>query len=100
MPSLGFDEEDDVEVAVTTLAFKNQSMIALLRKRGLAIKNEKWEEQTKIENEINVLKGEKFYELITPCSVFMTFKTEEGVNRALAYDEAIEGDEANLGYLK
>lgn len=30
----------------------------------------------------------------------MTFKTEEGVNRALAYDEAIEGDEANLGYLK
>ena len=30
--------------------------------------------------------------MITPCSVFMTFENEEGVNRALSYEEAIETD--------
>ena len=38
--------------------------------------------------------------MITPCSVFMTFETEEGVNRALNYDDAIEGDVDNLGQYK
>lgn len=31
--------------------------------------------------------------MINPCSVFMTFENEEGVNRALSYDDAIEADE-------
>jgi len=31
LPSLGFDEEDSVKVAVTTLAFANHEVIALLR---------------------------------------------------------------------
>ena len=30
----------------------------------------------------------------------MTFETEEGVNRALNYDDAIEGDWDTLGHLK
>ncbi len=38
--------------------------------------------------------------MTTPCSVFMTFENEEGVNRALQYDSAIESDPAGLGHLK
>ena len=30
----------------------------------------------------------------------MTFETEEGVNRALKYDEAIEGEPDKLGHLE
>ena len=32
--------------------------------------------------------------MTTPCSVFMTFETEEGLNRALKFDEAIQADES------
>lgn len=92
MPNLGYDEVESVEIAVTTLAFRNAEIINLLKERGAAIKNEKWDLQRELEGEINKLKNEKFKDLITPCSVFMTFETEEGVNRALNYDEAIEGD--------
>ena len=92
MPNLGYDEVESVEIAVTTLAFRNAEIINLLKERGAAIKNEKWDLQRELEGEINQLKNEKFKDLITPCSVFMTFETEEGVNRALNYDEAIEGD--------
>jgi len=31
LPSLGFDDTDSVEIAVTTLAFKNADIIDLLR---------------------------------------------------------------------
>lgn len=96
MPDLGYEDEpvEKVKIAVTTLAFKNADMINLLKKRGDCIKNMKWDEQRKIEKEINDLKDAKFDELITPCSVFMTFEDEEGVNRAKSYDEAIENDES------
>ena len=100
LPSLGYDDVDSVEIAVTTFAFRNHEIINLLKKRGAAIKYEQWDKQAEIEDEINKLKSEKFKELITPCSVFMTFETEEGVNRALNYDDAIEADWDNLGHLK
>ena len=45
-----------------------------------------------IEAEINKLKNDKLNELATPCSVFMTFENEEGVNRCLKMDELIEAD--------
>jgi len=101
MPDLGFDDEPTahVDIAVTSLAFNNAGMINLLRERGAAIKAEKWELQKEIEVKINALKSAEFEKLTTPCSVFMTFATEEGVNRALAYDEAIKNDE-NLAHLK
>lgn len=100
MPNLGYDEIESVEIAVTTFAFRNAEIINLLKERGTAIRCEKWDQQRALEDEINRVKSEKFEELITPCSVFMTFETEEGVNRALNYDEAIEGDQQNLGDLK
>ena len=75
------------------MAFKNAEIINLLRERGTAIKNEDWAEQTKCEEKINDLKNREFETLTTPCSVFMTFETEEGVNRALSYAEAVEESE-------
>ena len=61
------------KVAVTKLAYRNAEIIGLLRKRGAAIKAEEWENARKIDEEINKCKNEKFDELVTPCSVFMTF---------------------------
>ena len=37
----------------------------------------------KMDEAINKLKNERLDEITTPCSVFMTFESEEGVNRAL-----------------
>ena len=53
-----------------------------------------------LEHQINELKNEKFDELITPCSVFMTFENEEGVNRALESAETIEGADGKYDHLK
>ena len=36
---------------------------------------------------------------MTPCSVFMTFENEEGVTRALKFDEAVDADDS-LSHLK
>lgn len=89
-PSLGYEDTDDcVEVAVTTMAFKNEKIINLLRKRGDCIKTEQWDKQRELDRQINDLKEKEFKRLITPCSVFMTFETEEGYNRALQLGEAI-----------
>ena len=53
----------------------------------------------KIDTKINELKDKHLIELMTPCSVFMTFENEEGVNRALEYGKAIEKDDS-LDHLK
>ena len=42
-----------------------------------------------IDEKINDYKNNNLLFMTTPCSVFMTFETEEGLNRALKYDEAI-----------
>lgn len=85
LPDLGYEvvPEDRTKVAVTTLAFKNQEIISLLRERGLAIRKESWDEMRKIDQKINELKDNEFERITTPCSVFMTFETEEGYNRAI-----------------
>jgi hypothetical protein len=50
-PALGFENgnSDEIKVAMTTLAFKNDDLINLLKKRGEAIKNEKWDRQRKLD---------------------------------------------------
>lgn len=85
LPDLGYEvvPEDRTKVAVTTLAFKNQKIISLLRERGQAIRKESWDKMRKIDQEINFLKENEFERITTPCSVFMTFETEEGYNRAI-----------------
>ena len=95
LPDLGYEDEpeEQVKIAVSTLAFDNADIIDLLRQRGKAIMAEKWDKQAEIETKINELKGAEFDRLVTPCSVFMTFETEEGVNRALNMDKTIEAQE-------
>ena len=95
LPDLGYEVEPEerVKIAVTTLAFDNADIIDLLRKRGRAITDEKWDKQAEIETKINELKGAEFDRLVTPCSVFITFESEEGVNRALNMDKTIEAQQ-------
>ena len=52
-----------------------------------------------IDSRINQFKDENIKQMVTPCSIFMTFENEEGVNRAINYNESIEADEnfAHLG---
>lgn len=99
MPDQGMEDEpvEHILVAKTTMAFNNAEIIHLLRARGAAIKAEKWDLQAKLEGEINSLKNEKLETLTTPCSVFMTFENEEGITRALKYDEAVEANPTELG---
>jgi hypothetical protein len=94
MPDQGLEDEpvEHIKVAKATMAFKNAEVIKLLRERGTAIKTEQWDKQTEVEKKINELKGEKLSELTTPCSLFLTFENEEGIARALKYDEAVEAD--------
>ena len=93
-PALDFDEDSEVKVAVTTMAFKNSKIIQLLRKRGSLIQEEKWEKVDAVSDEINELKKDpkEFEELTTPCSVFMSFESEEGYERAKGLDTAIKND--------
>lgn len=64
-------------------------MIDLLKQRGLCIKTEQWDQMRKVEGLINEKKTEIFDDLCHPCSIFMTFETEEGVNRCRLYDETV-----------
>ena len=52
-----------------------------------------------IDSEINAIKDRNLEAMTTPCSVFMTFENEEGVNRCLHSAEAIEYDK-DLKHLK
>ena len=82
------------------MAFRNAKFIELLRERGETIKKNTWKRQKQIEDKINKIKSKECEELMTPCSIFMTFETEEGINRALIFDDAIKADKSleNLQY--
>ena len=92
MPDLGFDEVENekIKVAVIQLDCDDGDVINLLKERGEAIKYEKWDKQKKIEAKIEEIKVRDLDRLITPCSVFMTFETEEGITRALSLNDMIE----------
>ena len=94
MPDLGYEPEpvDYVKVALTTFAFRNADVIHLLSERGQIIKDERWGDMKEIDRKINELKNRDLEKLTTPCSVFMTFENEEGINRALNYESAIQAD--------
>ena len=94
MPDLGYEDEPvlNVKIAMTTFAFENGAVISLLTERGRVIQNEKWDQMDKMDQKINQLKDSAFEKICTPCAVFMTFENEEGVNRALNYDKAVEED--------
>jgi hypothetical protein len=53
------------------------------------MKAEKWDLVTKNDEQINELKNNEaeYKKLARPVDVFMTFETEEGYQRALAFEE-------------
>lgn len=96
MPALGLDgPEGDaapVKIAILTFAFDNSKVIKWLRERGTYIKNENWANVHKINERIRqAIKWDDdlLNKMQTPCSVFATFETEEGYQRALNYNETV-----------
>lgn len=92
LPDLGYEDEpqDHIDIAVTTLAYDNAALVGLLKTRGTHIMNEKWDKMRAVEKEINELKDKEFDDWTRPCSVFMTFQKEEGLQRALEMDSVIK----------
>ena len=58
------------------------------------MKNEKWAKAEEIDRSIEVClaapDGKLLDQLQTPCSVFATFETEEGCQRALFYNKTVQ----------
>lgn len=60
-----------------------------MTERGTKIKKEKWDKLADINQEITEkIKNPKLLDkLQTPCSVFVTWETEEAIQRALTWNE-------------
>jgi hypothetical protein len=96
-PDQGYDDGDEAaqqsrkKIAQITFAYENGALIEWLKDRGYYVKNEKWTKAEavvqKIEDAITSSDPKFLDKLQTPCSVFVTFETEEGLQRALAYNE-------------
>jgi len=91
LPDLGYEEEpvEHIDVAVTSLAYDNAKLIGLLRERGDYIINEKWDKMREVDAKINEMKKTDLDAWCTPVSVFITFQLEEGLQRALNFEEVI-----------
>lgn len=96
MPDLGYDEPDQRDyykkIAQITFAFHNADIINRLATRGTYIKTEKWDKVKQINTQIaESLDDEEYLDkLQRPCSIFATFETEEGYNRACVYNDLIQ----------
>lgn len=89
-PDLGFEDEplEHIHIAACNFAFNNAQLINMLKARGAAINSDNFDEMRRIDQQINDLKngeGEK-ENLTRPVSVFMTFQKEEGIKRALVFE--------------
>jgi hypothetical protein len=76
-----------------TFAFDNAKVINWLRQRGTHIKNENWDGVDKINKDIGeALKKDDtlLNKLQRPCSIFVTFESEEGYKRACNYNDTIK----------
>jgi hypothetical protein len=87
IPSQGYENVDRVRIADMQFSYKNAALLKLLRTRGTYIKNLDWDNLKKIDEEIQTCKTEKYQDFMTPVSVFITFESEEGYNRALVIAE-------------
>jgi len=81
---------DTIQVADIIFAYDNSNLINLLKKRGTAIANLKFDEMRKVEKEIDVLINDEFDKLTEPVSAFIIFEEEDGVIVALEESETNE----------
>lgn len=74
----------------------------MLKKRGTFIKTEKWDKLDEINEKITetIKDADTLNKLQTPCSVFATFESEEGYNRATKYNEQIQDGTLPTAYRK
>lgn len=94
LPDQGYDEPElrhlRKKIAQITFAYENTKIIEWLKYRGKYIKTEKWDKVKQYEKKIlDGIKNDKklLDQLQLPCSVFVSFETEEGNNRAIAYND-------------
>lgn len=92
-PSLGYEETNDVKIAQLVFAFDNAGAINLLRKRGTCIKTLKFDQMRRLDSEIQDFKEKNFDSLTRPVTAFITFENEEGLNRAIQYDEIVNAED-------
>lgn len=89
-PDLGFEDEpvERIKVAVVNFAFNNAELINLLKQRGAAISSDQFDKMREVDAKINDLKNQPGEDtnLTRPVSVFMTFQQEEGIKRALVFE--------------
>lgn len=74
------------------MAYDNAELIGLLAERGSYIQNNKWDKMREVDAKINEMKNQKLNEWSRPCSVFITFQLEEGLQRALNMEDVISKD--------
>ena len=53
----------------------------------------------KVDQEINKVKNTSLEDFTTPCSIFMSFECEEGVNRALQFNKTVRANPAEFADL-
>mmetsp|Transcript_21713 Transcript_21713/g.16017 ORF Transcript_21713/g.16017 Transcript_21713/m.16017 type:complete len:218 (-) Transcript_21713:718-1371(-) len=68
----------EVKIADIVFAFNNEELIALLRERGAAINNQKYDDMRAAEKKITDLKAAKYDQLTRPVCAFIIFEEEDG----------------------
>lgn len=92
IPHQGFEEQGEQKIANVSLAFRNSDVINALKRRGEYIKSNNLSKVRVAEKEIDKIfkTRERLDRVNRPCWVFITFVTEEGKERAMAYFEELE----------
>lgn len=95
MPDLGYEDEppEKIIISMITFAFDNADLINLLKKRGLFIKAEKYDDMRKINTQIDVLNSKNVEKYNRPVTAFLTFENEEGLNRCKSYSDVVTSDD-------
>lgn len=81
-PGVLSDQQAEIKIANITFAFNNTHIIKLLKKRGAAITNAKFDKLEEINEQIQKIKEEEIANLVQPVAAFITFETQEGYERA------------------
>jgi len=81
--SQGFETIDKVRIADIQFSYKNGNLINLLKERGVHVKNNNWPALKRINEDLDKVKTREYQNLIVPVGAFVTFESEEGLQRCL-----------------